>query len=181
MFFNVCWHSRPFPLSADWRKSDSSVDGEPQGNRPFAPRGHVTSFSFMKIKVIWFCLQKTISGSYLKRTNSDLVFQTRTIFLKWVSSQLIAWPKCDFWNYEWSLSKQEFSLKLQGNWWKDDVVTFSVHLKVTIKRLTRYKQKVVLAAMLEGKSMPSNMAANTNHTTLLKDQSAINYPLKLRV
>ena len=31
------------------------------------------------------------------------------------------------------------------------------------------------AAMLEGKSMPSNMAANTNHTTLLKNQSAIQY------
>ena len=48
-------------------------------------------------------------------------------------------------------------------------------LSVTFKRLTRYKQKVVLAAMLEGKSMPSNMAANTNHTTLLKNQSAIKY------
>ena len=48
-------------------------------------------------------------------------------------------------------------------------------LSVTIKRLTRYKQKVVLAAMLEGKSMPSNMAANTNHTTLLKNQSTIKY------
>ena len=41
--------------------------------------------------------------------------------------------------------------------------------------LARSKQKVVLAAMLEGKSMPSNMAANTNHTTLLKNQSAIKY------
>ena len=49
-------------------------------------------------------------------------------------------------------------------------------MSVTIKRLTRYKQKVVLAAMLvEGKSMPSKIAANTNHTTLLKDQSAIKY------
>ena len=49
-------------------------------------------------------------------------------------------------------------------------------MSVTIKRLTRSKQKVVLAAMLvEGKSMPSNMAANTNHTTLLKDESAIKY------
>ena len=38
----------------------------------------------------------------------------------------------------------------------------------TIKRLTRYKQVVILAAMLEGKVVPSNMAANTNHTTLLK-------------
>ena len=52
------------------------------------------------------------------------------------------------------------------------MVPFTAHLSVTIKRLTRYKQKVVLAAMLEGKSMPSNMATNTNHTTLLKNQSA---------
>ena len=29
--------------------------------------------------------------------------------------------------------------------------------------------------MLEGKIMPSNMAADTNHTTLLKTQSAIKY------
>ena len=39
----------------------------------------------------------------------------------------------------------------------------------------KIKPKVVLAAMLEGKSMPSNVAANTNHTTLLKNQSAIKY------
>ena len=32
--------------------------------------------------------------------NSDLVFQTRIIFLKWVSSYLVSWPKCDFKNYE---------------------------------------------------------------------------------
>ena len=57
-----------------------------------------------------------------------------------------------------------FALKLYGKCWQDDVVTFTAHLSVTIKRLTRYKQKVVLVAMLEGKSMPSNMAANTNHT-----------------
>ena len=29
---NVSLHSRSFPLRADWRKLDSSVDGEPQGN-----------------------------------------------------------------------------------------------------------------------------------------------------
>ena len=29
--------------------------------------------------------------------------------------------------------------------------------------------------MLEGKTMPSNMAANTNQTTLLKNQNAIEY------
>ena len=64
-------------------------------------------------------------------------------------------------------------LKLQGNCWKDDVVTFTADLSVTIKSLTRYKQKLVLAAMLEGKSIPSNMANNTNQTTLLKNQIAI--------
>ena len=46
-----------------------------------------------------------------------------------------------------------FALKLQGKCWKDDVVTFKAHLSITIQRLTRYKQKVDLAAML----------ANTNH------------------
>ena len=49
----------------------------------------------------------------------------------------------------------------------------TAHLSVT---LTRYKQKLVLAAMLEGKSIPSNMAAYTNFITLLKNQSAIKYP-----
>ena len=55
------------------------------------------------------------------------------------------------------------------------MVTFTAHLSVTIKRLTRYKQKAVLAAMLEGKSMPFNMAANTTDTTLLKNQGAMKY------
>ena len=32
MFFNVCLHSRSFLLHTDWRKSDSSVDMEPQVN-----------------------------------------------------------------------------------------------------------------------------------------------------
>ena len=70
---------------------------------------------------------------------------------------------------------RNFALQLQGNCLKDDVVTFSALLSVIIKRLTRYKQKVVLATMLEDKSMPSKMAANTNHTTLLENQSAIKY------
>ena len=32
-----------------------------------------------------------------------------------------------------------------------------------------------MAAMLEGKSMLSNMAANANHTTLFKNHSAVKY------
>ena len=71
--------------------------------------------------------------------------------------------------------KTNFALIHQRKCWKDDVVAFTAHLSATIMRLTWYKQKVVLAAMLEGKSMPSNMAANTNHTTLLKNQSVIKY------
>ena len=39
----------------------------------------------------------------------------------------------------------------------------------------KIQQNLVLTAMLQGKTMPSNMAANTNHTTLLKNQSAIKY------
>ena len=66
-----------------------------------------------------------------------------------------------------------FTLKRKGKCWKDDVVTFTAHLSVTVKRFTRYKQNVVFAAMLEGNSMPSNMAAKTNNTNLLKNQSAI--------
>ena len=66
-----------------------------------------------------------------------------------------------------------FALKREGKFWKDDVVTFTAHLSVTIKRLTTYK--VVLATMLEGKSMSSNTAANTNHIALLKNQSAIEF------
>ena len=129
-------------------------------NRPFCTK-RSCDIIFMKMKVIWFCLQKTISGSYLKQNNSDLVCQT--------------WPKCYFKIMNYLFLNTNFALKVQGKCWKDDVVTFTAHLSVTIKRLTRYKQKVVLAAMLEGKSMPSNMAANTNHTTLLKNQSAIKY------
>ena len=33
---------------------------------------------------------------------------------------------------------------------KDNVVSFTAHLSATIKRLTRYKQKVVMVNMLEG-------------------------------
>ena len=32
VFFYVCLHSRSLLLGADWRKYDSSVDGEPQRN-----------------------------------------------------------------------------------------------------------------------------------------------------
>ena len=45
---------------------------------------------------------------------------------------------------------RNFALKLQGNYLKDDMVTFTAHLSVTIKLLTRYQQTVVLTVKLEG-------------------------------
>ena len=63
-----------------------------------------------------------------------------------------------------------FARKLQGNCQKDDVVSVTANLSITIKCLTSYKQKVVLATMLEGKSMPSKMVSDTLfYTTLLKN------------
>ena len=50
-------------------------------------------------------------------------------------------------------------LNLWEIFWEDDVGTFIANLSVTFKRLTKYKHKEVLAAIFEGKSMPSNMAA----------------------
>ena len=103
---------------------------------------------FYEKKVIRFCLRKTISGSYLKQNNSDLVFQTRTIFLKWVSTQLVTWPKCVIFKVmNYLFLNTNFALKLKGKSRKDDVVTFTAHLSVNIKCLTRYKQRVVLAAI----------------------------------
>ena len=66
---------------------------------------------------------------------------------------------CLFWT-------QILRLNFKEKCWKVDVATFTAHLSVTIKCLTRYKQKVVLAAM------------HTNHTSLLKNQSATNISLK---
>ena len=85
---------------------------------------------------------------------------TKVCFLKlWITS---------FWTEILHLNFREIVEQMM-------VVAFLAHLSVTFNRLTRYKQKEVLAAMFEGKGMPSNMGANTNHTTLLKNQSAIKY------
>ena len=78
--------------------------------------------------------------------------------------------KCDFKkNKLWITS---FWTQISHLNFKDNVVTFTAHLRVAIKHLT-IQAKSSLSAMLEGKSMPSNVVANANHTTLLKNQSAI--------
>ena len=66
----------------------------------------------LQLKVTWFCLRNTISGSSLKQNNSALVFQTLTIRLKWESPFLVTWPRLDFENYELPLSHTNFALKL---------------------------------------------------------------------
>ena len=55
-------------------------------NRPFALLKRSCDIIFKKMKVTRFCLPKTISGSYLKQNNNDLVFHTCPIFLKRASS-----------------------------------------------------------------------------------------------
>ena len=90
-------------------------------------------------------------------------------------SKFVAGHVTKMWFLKWWISSfrtQILHLNFKEKCWRDDVVTFTAHLSVTIKRLTRYEQKVVLAAMLDG---ILNMAANTNHTALLKNYSAIKY------
>ena len=108
----------------------------------------------MKMKVRWFTFKKQLVDHYLKQNNSDLFFK----------------PAPFSWNEmvrSWSPDQDVIFLKLRTvSFWteilhliiKEIVVAFTAHLSVTIKRFKRYKQKVVLAAMLEGKSVPSNMA-----------------------
>ena len=73
----------------------------------------------MKMKVIWFCPRKRISGSYLKQNNSDIVFQTRTIFLKWVPR----WSRDQNFIFKimnYFFLNPSFPLKLQGGCWQND-------------------------------------------------------------
>ena len=142
-------------------------------NRPFVLKGHVTTFLW-KWK-LWFCLRKTISGSYPKQNNVIIVIWFFNPALFSLIESVRSWSLEEnviFKYMNYLFLNTNFALKRQGKCWKVDVVTFTAH-QLTIKRSTRYKQKVVLAVMLEGKSMPSNLAANTNHTALLKNQSAI--------
>ena len=64
--------------------------------------------------------------------------------------------------------------KLRGNCWKDEV-TFTAHFGVTIKHLTRYKQKVVLVAMLFRGQEYALQHMAVNITTSLKNRSAKEY------
>ena len=59
MFFSVFLHSRSFPLHADWRKSDSSVEGEPQGNWRWKFKFQRRSCKLSARASLWACSQAT--------------------------------------------------------------------------------------------------------------------------
>jgi len=104
---------------------------EMAGYKPFALRGHMWPH-FYEMKVIWFFLRKKISGSYLKQNNSDLVFSNPHYFLK--MSNFVAGHVTKIMNYPFL--NTNFALTHQGKCWKDDVVTFTAHLSITIKCIT---------------------------------------------
>ena len=96
----------PHKSQLKWLQDCYFSDEERTINRPFALKSHVTSF-FMKMKVIWFCLRKTISGSYPKQ-NKWFGFSNVQHILK--MSKFVAGhlTKCDFENYELPLSEHKF-------------------------------------------------------------------------
>ena len=61
--------------------------------RPFALRDHVTSLLWKWI-LHDFAFEKRLVGHILNKIVVIWFFQTRTIFLKWVSSYLVTWRKC---------------------------------------------------------------------------------------
>ena len=103
---------------------------------------------------IWFCLQKTISGSYLKQNNSDLVFQTHTIFLKRVRLYLVTWPKCDLSNYELPLSEQKFCTSTSRKLFKRWCGNFYSTSERNYQTFNKIQAKSSFGRHVEGKSMP---------------------------
>ena len=70
-----------------------------------------------------------------------------------------------------------FALKLQGKYWKDDVVTFTAHLSlINYQMFNKIQAESSLAAMLEGKGMSPNMTPNSHKMSPLNA-----FPLKFWV
>ena len=73
-------HSRSFPLHADWRKSDSSVDGEPQGNwRRNSNSGDVVASSPTFSRPAARASRRACSQAKANRNNANHL--TRVLFL----------------------------------------------------------------------------------------------------
>ena len=69
VFSNVCLHLCSFPLRADWRKSESSVDGEPQGN--WRLNLVASSPSFSRKAPQRTCSQADIIASFFPNSSSN--------------------------------------------------------------------------------------------------------------
>ena len=85
---------------------------------------------FMNDKVISFCLRKTIKGSYLKQTNSYLVFQTRTIFLKEQYPVTAHAPNFDFWTGCREIKRCEESKRTLKNPFASRLAGFNTTIKL---------------------------------------------------
>jgi len=111
VFFNVCLHSRSFPLRADWRKSDSSVDGEPPGHwrRNSYPRGVVAScpsFSLPAASAHWrACSQSTYAQFKGVMSRYLLFFLKSQNFwgISWIPKEMVQFCLlrlyCRHWNW----------------------------------------------------------------------------------
>ena len=73
----------------------------------------------MKMKVTWFCLWKTISGSYLKQNRSDLFFSNPNHFLKiskFVHGHVTKMCSVNFWHPQDSNSLFNGSIGYVTRW-----------------------------------------------------------------
>ena len=121
-FFNVCLHSRLFPLCADWRKSNCSVDGEPQGNWRWnsSPRDVVASSPFFYLPAARAprraCSQAT-RGSFLMLKTLN---HTHTITLKRTGSMGVSvnWPPTPLLSHNCALREKQVLMLTQerGRW-----------------------------------------------------------------
>ena len=89
-FSNACLHSPSFALRADWRKSDSSVDGEPQVNwRQNSPSGDVVasspSFSCPAARA------PRIACSQAKTAYKWTIDATSGVLVRWRLNLLLTW------------------------------------------------------------------------------------------
>ena len=112
-------------------------------------------------KVMW----ETIIGSYLKHDNSDLVFQTRSIFLNevrsWSRAQNVIFFKItSFWIRILHFNFKEMLMRSRGTINSSSESNYQAFIKI--------KAKIVLAAMLEGNNIIIQIQANTNHTDFLE-------------
>ena len=116
---------------------DQGSDASSVCNRPFAlkrscdivlRKGKLHDFTFEK-QLVSHILNKIIVIRFFKPAPFSYNEQVR----RWSRDQ-----DAIFKTMNYLFQNTNFALKLWGKYWKDNVVTFTAHLSVTIKRLTWY-------------------------------------------